>query len=481
MKAQSTTQTKTASTSVLNSDRSGLLQRKCESCGQHTIAGGQCRDCAKRKSALQRKLTINASNDPLEQEADRVANQVMATSAHPAVSDAPPRIQRYTGQVTEGTDTAPASVERILSSPGRPLDPVLKQDMEQRFGYDFSRVRVHTGTAAEQSAQEVNAKAYTVGHNIVFGDGQFAPGSHTGRHLLAHELTHVVQQLGSDGIDVSQSGERHRLLPLSRAGVPQGIFRKLCHPTNRWPGNIEHSLIESDYVTNINPGGGALEYAIPESGRNGGTGYADMVDLVGHKVYEIKTYVGAPTGVIEAARYVEKAEEHCPPPVPQSPWVVGNDYPAHEIQIDAKEELVVRQYPQFPGVVVYYRRRRRVNEPEPYPVPVPSPSRQSDEERNRRTSPQQQPIPIAKPAMQQIREFLRQVVESGQNAEQAALQFLQQHPELADLIAAVAITIFVATIAEDIVTFGAGIADDPVTLAAAASLWRVAMQLRAAH
>ena len=66
--------------------------------------------------------------------------------------------------------------------------------MEQRFGHDFSQVRVHSGGAAEQSARDVNANAYTVGHNIVFGAGQFAPETHEGRRLLAHELTHVAQQ-----------------------------------------------------------------------------------------------------------------------------------------------------------------------------------------------------------------------------------------------------------------------------------------------
>lgn len=66
--------------------------------------------------------------------------------------------------------------------------------MEQRFDYDFSPVRLHSGGAAEQSAREVNAHAYTVGHDIVLGAGAFTPETHAGRRLLAHELTHVVQQ-----------------------------------------------------------------------------------------------------------------------------------------------------------------------------------------------------------------------------------------------------------------------------------------------
>lgn len=146
---------------------------------------------------MQRKLAIGASNDPLEQEADWVAGQVLAAPAHSAVSSLPPRIQRYTGQAATDVGAAPASVGHVLFSPGRPLDPALQQDMEQRFGHDFSRVRIHSGEAAEQSAQDVNANAYTVGHHIVFGAGRYAPHSFSGRKLLAHELTHVVQQSAS--------------------------------------------------------------------------------------------------------------------------------------------------------------------------------------------------------------------------------------------------------------------------------------------
>ena len=193
-KASAVQQAKTAS---YVSPVQGLLQRQC-ACGNHTVAGGVCAECAKNKSGLQRKLSIGASNDPLEQEADRVADQVMAAPVNSAVSGAPPRIQRYAGQTTEGSDTAPASVDRVLAGSGKPLEPALQQDMGQRFGYDFSQVRVHSGSAAEQSARDVNANAYTAGHNIVFGAGRFAPGSHEGRRLIAHELTHVVQQGGGN-------------------------------------------------------------------------------------------------------------------------------------------------------------------------------------------------------------------------------------------------------------------------------------------
>jgi len=189
------TQPQVLTTSPLS--KGSILQRNCESCGNHRIAGGECTDCSQKKRSLQSKLTIGASNDPLEQEADRVADQVMAASASPAVSSTPPRIQRFTGQMTEGLGTAPAGVERVLSSPGRPLDRAIQQDMGQRFNHDFSHVRVHTDSKAAESARAVNAQAYTVGQHVAFASGQYAPASPQGKRLLAHELAHVVQQSGS--------------------------------------------------------------------------------------------------------------------------------------------------------------------------------------------------------------------------------------------------------------------------------------------
>ena len=184
-----------------------LLQRKCAV----GLPKSSLTNEYEGKTRLQAKLTIGASNDPLEQEADRVADQVLAAPAHSAVSGAAPRIQRLTRQAAGDAVTAPASVDRVLSGSGRPLDQALQQDMGRRFGHDFSQVRVHTGSTAEQSAQDINAHAYTVGRNIVFGAGSFAPGSHEGRKLIAHELTHVIQQTGAASIHDRQGGEKRAL------------------------------------------------------------------------------------------------------------------------------------------------------------------------------------------------------------------------------------------------------------------------------
>ena len=87
---------------------------------------------------------------------------------------------------------APPVVGEVLASHGRPLDADTREFMEPRFGHDFSRVRVHADERAAQSARDVNALAYTVGDDVVFARGRYAPESDAGRRLLAHESTHVI-------------------------------------------------------------------------------------------------------------------------------------------------------------------------------------------------------------------------------------------------------------------------------------------------
>lgn len=155
---------------------------------------------------MQPKLTIGPPNDRYEQEADRVADTVMRMpvpgagphpSGDPLATDrvqAKPLVQLKTTNSSSGLHEAPSSVSGVLRSPGRPLDAATRGFMEPRFGYDFSQVRVHADARASASAREVNARAYTVGHDIVFGSNQYSPATTSGRQLLAHELTHVVQQ-----------------------------------------------------------------------------------------------------------------------------------------------------------------------------------------------------------------------------------------------------------------------------------------------
>ena len=113
-----------------------------------------------------------------------------ATSLTPIQSDA---MQCSSAVPQQTVDEVPPIVQEVLSSSGQPLDTETRSFMEPRFGHDFSKVRVHTDERAVESAQAVNALAYTVGQDVVFGEGQYEPETSEGKRLLAHELTHVVQ------------------------------------------------------------------------------------------------------------------------------------------------------------------------------------------------------------------------------------------------------------------------------------------------
>ncbi|MEK8033832.1 DUF4157 domain-containing protein [Ideonella sp. DXS29W] len=175
-----------------------FLQRQC-ACGTHS-GGGDCESC-KRKRLQRQALSIGSVNDPLEAEADHAADEVMrrGRGADPATAT-PLRLSRAAlpsaGSNAKDADTAPAIVDDVLAGPGRALDAATRRFMEPRFGSDFSHVRVHDDAHAHASARAVNAAAYTVGSHIVFGAGRLQPDSPTGQRLLAHELSHVLQQGG---------------------------------------------------------------------------------------------------------------------------------------------------------------------------------------------------------------------------------------------------------------------------------------------
>jgi hypothetical protein len=173
-------------------------------------------------ASLQAKLKVNAPRDIYEQEADHVSEQVIATTMPHAVSVAPAHIRRLAEQPTGYADAAPASVSEALTESGRPLEPTLRQDMEKRFSHDFPRVRVHSGVVAERSAKDLNAQAYTVGHDIVFGAGS-SEGTNEGRRLIAHELTHVVQQSGADLLGMGESDGRWSTSAFSVQRAPRSI------------------------------------------------------------------------------------------------------------------------------------------------------------------------------------------------------------------------------------------------------------------
>ena len=218
---------------------------------------------------VQTKLTVNAPGDPYEKEADRVADEVMRMpdreSSHLS-GGAPASIQRMCAECEEelhlqrlsltalapeeeeeqlqtkgefsslasGPDASPAPpiVDEVLREAGEPLALHTRRFMEVRFGHDFGDVRVHVSPRAAASARAVRALAYTVGRNIVFGSGQFAPGADPGRRLLAHELAHVVQQTGGSSAKPAQPRPAPRISVENRPASPMLSRQNTAQTTN---------------------------------------------------------------------------------------------------------------------------------------------------------------------------------------------------------------------------------------------------------
>jgi hypothetical protein len=133
---------------------------------------------------------VGRIDDPQEREADRVAERAVRTSASGSPPHAP---RRFSG---ERQTVAPPIVHEVLAACGSPLDGATRAFFEPRLGIDLSSVRVHRDPRAAASADAVGARAYTVGSDIVFADGRYAPGTGEGQRLLGHELAHVLQQRG---------------------------------------------------------------------------------------------------------------------------------------------------------------------------------------------------------------------------------------------------------------------------------------------
>jgi Domain of unknown function (DUF4157) len=191
-------------------------------------------------TSIQTKLIINQPGDQYEQEADHVADQVFGMSAPsaavPVKGNASPAIQRACAcggtcdkckedehehiqrKPAPSGNTAPAAappiVNDVLSSPGQPLDSATRTFMEPRFGCDFGCVRIHADDKAAASAQALGARAYTLGRHIVFGRAESSPADPAARQLMAHELTHVIQQqAASESATIMRAPEKDKPAP----------------------------------------------------------------------------------------------------------------------------------------------------------------------------------------------------------------------------------------------------------------------------
>ena len=224
---------------------------------QHKAAcacGGDCPRCQTKVASL----SVSQPGDSAEVEAD-VAEQVLrmpgpaqaqatvlskpaqlqrkcaacAPPPHPLIADEEEvslQAKRATDEPAAVTTDVQTQINGLRQQGGQPLSPSLRTFFEPRFGQDFGAVRVHTSAGAAQSAQAVNAHAYTVGRDIVFAPGQYAPETTAGRRLLAHELTHVIQQQASNNFAAPAQGRHETRLASIHTASPTVLQRDLARP-----------------------------------------------------------------------------------------------------------------------------------------------------------------------------------------------------------------------------------------------------------
>jgi len=239
--------------------------------------GGGCPACRAKPNDLK----VSQPNDPAEIEADQIADEVMRMPVGEATQQkngsglagiqnqiAVPSIHRKCSACEEDDEAkiqrkplssvggvplqSPAHVHSAINSGGRPLDAETRNFFEPRFGYDLGSVRIHTGDRAEQSANAIVAKAYTLGSNLVFGSGEYQPHSESGRRLIAHELAHIMQQ-GTGKIQelqrqqAEESATEDRSAPsrstvISEAEVCPPSEGMTCTPATNSPDAVTNSI-----------------------------------------------------------------------------------------------------------------------------------------------------------------------------------------------------------------------------------------------
>ena len=308
-----------------------LLQRQC-------ACGGGCPRC-QDKFKLQTKLKMSEPGDKYEQEADRVADAVMRMpmpSSQPQMTlqaDQGLGVQRTIQSPTPPTQsvTPPAIAPSLSQSLGssQPLAPATRAFFEPRFNHDFSQVRIHTDGRAAESAQALQANAYTLGHHIVFNAAQYAPGTARGQRLLAHELTHVIQQT-------------------QRKQVQRCIQRQQACEESDYETSPQHEIIQRWYQVKFPDHQLLREYIIPQAPGSSLSRYLDLVSVAKNEIYEIMH----PSDNIENKRvqvnsYLNLANTICEP----KQWKLGKSLPT-EVIPDPRAPLFTVS-PQEEGILKY--------------------------------------------------------------------------------------------------------------------------------
>jgi hypothetical protein len=270
---------------------------------------------------IQAKMVVGAANDRFEREADDVADQVMRLV--PAAGDvrsrelSPPhgRIRRSPAAAMSVPGLAGGPVDdavagRIRRSHGTPLGAPIRRTMEDAFGADFGHVRIHTGAEAEHLNRQVGAEAFTTGNDIFFGEGRYRPQSFDGQRLLAHELTHTIQQ----GSSVEQAGKVRRSAALSDrpSGAAVEIRERACEGALQRHASWEHMLIGDLTPDELSTLGAA--YDVTGDNRSVQVGNAtinreDVVHVIQQEVDRLTLFQAKPPTVEHEREIDERTEK----------------------------------------------------------------------------------------------------------------------------------------------------------------------------
>lgn len=247
-----------STTGAVGVRRGAGAKLRADHAGQFTSSNQQMQRLLQTRG-IQPKLIVNLSGDPFEQEADRVAEQVMRMP-EPNVGT-PPCIQRICSNCEKelhrkqgrGIEAVGEDVKHPTSG-GRPLTDSERDFFEPRFGQGFSQVWLYTDAEASKAARSINASAYTMRNDIVFAEGQYRPGTDSGKRLLAHELAHTIQQgCASESIVQRKIGEGHDLTSPRFAGdlVLEAVFdnERLLKSVDKGPAvwKLQQALVDAGF------------------------------------------------------------------------------------------------------------------------------------------------------------------------------------------------------------------------------------------
>jgi len=348
---------------------------------------------------LQAKLSVSQPGDSYEQEADRVADQVMRMSSPPcSCGGSCPKcrgtsslsIQRkHQPDATGGRAEIANSFTNQIGS-GQVLDSGTRSFFEPRLGHDLSRVRIHTNDRAAESARQIGARAFTLGRDVVFASGQYVPGTFAGRHLLAHELAHVIQQSTSSSLRnrsrsvvFRKSADKGRCLNDPNWKTIAADPREIWQPAN---DAIERSyemthgknaiLTGSQFEYGGKPGSKAIQLPKGAPSKSSCNSLLkrflgrsrqlapDVMDCTDRVFYEIKTNRYAKKGAAQLLEYYALANEIAKQES-EPPWKIeyASWYPPHVLMLEPTRRVCTEgtnyHRTNRPGLIIYEVQDRR--------------------------------------------------------------------------------------------------------------------------